>query len=381
MQIFENNLAISSIYHRATSLTISKEFADQRHGKVFVRDNQNSEQTNRRRELLQIEEETNKQKIIEEHGQSHFKAQIKEQFLSKVHKQLNIEFDNKEYLYNNVLHIQDAAPAVIEILCLKAASIKRISPLINSLSWLSRDLVSLVNKPQYRKRADVQVKDPNLAISYVGLDNLKLLMPTFTLKHWLPTSTAPYSLMKRKLWNDSLSIALASQALAKAEGLDEYTAYTTGMFSNIGLFAVTQCTLQTYNELYQKELRSAYENKDKKLHNAFVEFDSSPDLLYEQLISRSSAITADMVELMRFDRLQITEPIFDLAYATEHEKMHPIAKLVIKAKAYVAFRSLAKEDLINNDEAKALLSAARLMQKDVTLLKKTDIDHIKLKFN
>ncbi len=381
MQIFENNLTISSIYHRALSLTISKEFADQRNGKIFVRENQNSEQTNRRRELLAIEEEANKNKIIEEHGQTHFKAQMMEQFLSKVLKQLNVEFDNKENLYNNVLHIEKAAPDVLEILCLRAASIKRISPLINALPWLSRDLVSLVNKPQYRKRADVQVKDSNLAISYVGLDNLKLLMPTFTLKHWLPTSTAPYALMKRKLWNDSLSTALAASALAKADGLDEYTAYAAGMFSNIGLLAVTQCTLHTYNELYQKELRSAYDNKDKKLHDALVEFDSSPELLLEQLIARSAQITADMVELMRFDRLLITEPIFDLAYATDYQKMHPIAQLVAKAKAYVTYRSLAKEELIDTEEAKTILSSVRLTQKDITLLKKSDIDHIKLKFN
>jgi hypothetical protein len=381
MQIFENNSTVSTVYHRYISLTISKEYAEQRNGKVFVSDHQNSEQTNRRRELLAVEEEANKNKIIEEHGQTHFKAQMMDQFFGKVNKKLNIEFDNKENLYNNVINIEDAAPAILEILCLKAASIKRISPLINSLSWLSRDLISLVNKPQYRKRADVKVSDPNLAISYVGLDNLKLLMPTFILKHWLPVSTTPYSLMKRKLWNDSLSIALASSVLAKEEGMDEFTAFTTGMFSNIGLLAVTQCSLHNYHELYQKELRNAYESKDKKLHDALVEFDSSPDLLHNQLVTRHAQISADMVELMRLDRLQITEPIFDLAYATDHSKMNPIAQLVTKAKAYVVYRSLAKEELIDNDEAKALLSVARLTKKDITLLKKSDIDHIKLKFN
>jgi len=188
-------------------------------------------------------------------------------------------------------------------------------------------------------------------------------------------------LMKRKLWNDSLSIALASSVLAKAEGMDEFTAFTTGMFSNIGLLAVTQCSLHNYNDLYQKELRNAYEKKDKKLHDALVEFDSSPELLHNQLVTRHAQISADMVELMRLDRLQITEPIFDLAYAVDHNNMHPIAQLVTKAKAYVFYRSLAKEDLIDNDEAKALLSIARLTKNDITLLKKSDIDHIKLKFN
>ena len=61
--------------------------------------------------------------------------------------------------------------------------------------------------------------------------------------------------------------------------------------------------------------------------------------------------------------------------------MCPIAKILTKAKAYIAFRSLAKEDLINTEEAKTLLTAGQLTTKDIALLKKGDIDHIKLNFN
>ena len=187
--------------------------------------------------------------------------------------------------------------------------------------------------------------------------------------------------MKRELWNDSLSIALAAQLLAKEQGLDEFTAFTAGMLSNLGLLAVTRSFLNTYNELYTEELRDAYESKDKKLHDVLVELEVSPDLLLEQLLQRSSKVAADMVELMRFDRLDITETLFDLAYAIDIKHMCPIAKIVTKAKAYIAFRSLAKENLISADEAKILLSAGQLTTDNIALLKKSDIDHIKLIFN
>lgn len=382
MQIFEDNNNISPIYHRALSLVIGKNFVNQQIGNIHAKQQQNGgELSNRRRELLAVEEEANKNKIIEEHGQTHFKTQMMAQFFARVTKQVNKEFDNKENLYNNILDIENEAASIMEILSLKAASIKRIVPLVESLPWLATELINLVNKPQYRKNADIQVTDASLALSYIGLDNLKLVMPTFILKHWLPKSTNPYPLIKRKLWNDSLSIALASSVLAEDEGLDTFTAFTAGMLSNIGFLAVTRCFLNTYNSLYKKELRSAYENRDKKLHDIMVEFDSSPNLLLEQLISRSSKIAADMVELMRFDRLQITEAMFDLAYATEIKKMCPIAQIVLKAKAYITFRSLSSEKLIDEDEAQKLLSFVNLTQDNLTLLKKRDIDHIKLQFN
>ncbi|MGL1956778.1 MAG: HDOD domain-containing protein [Colwellia sp.] len=381
MQLFETNESVYAIYQRAISLSISKDFAEQQEGKIGVVHHQGSEQENRRRELLSVELQAQQDKIIAVHGETYFRKQVMDNFFSQVRSQVNTEFDNKENLYHKVLCIEDAAPTILEKLSLRATSVNQIKPLAVSLSWLATDLVTLVNKPQYRKRADIQVSDAKLAISYIGLDNLKLVMPTFILKHWLPTSTAPYGIMKRKLWNDSLSVALASSVLAQQQGLDTFTAYTTGMLSNIGQLAVTRCFLKSYHELHVSELRQAYDTKDKRLYDILVKVDSSPELLLEQLLMRSSKLSADLIELMRLDRLLITEPIFDLAYSDDITKMCPIAQIVAKAKAYVIFRSLNKEDLINSGEAKQLLSTAKITASELSLLKKSDIDHIKLNFN
>ena len=51
------------------------------------------------------------------------------------------------------------------------------------------------------------------------------------------------------------------------------------MLSNLGLLAVTRGFLNIYNDLYNEELRTAYENKDKKLHDALVSLEVAPDLL------------------------------------------------------------------------------------------------------
>lgn len=381
MQFFDNNDTISAIYQQSISLSINKDFAEQRRGKVNLVDFQGSEQENRRRELLSVEIKAQQEKIIAAHGEEHFRKQIMATFFAQVNKKVNEEFDNKAYVYKNILSIEDAAPTILELLYLRATSINKIKPLATSLPWLATDLINLVNKPQYRKRADVQVNDAKLALSYVGLDNLKLVMPTFILKHWLPTTTAPFNLMKRKLWNDSLSIALAASVLAEHVGANSYTAFTTGMLSNIGQLAITRCFLNTYNRMYKQELREAYNAKDKRLYDILSQIKNSPELLLEQLILRSSKLSAELIELMNFDRLPITEAMFDLAYAESLDKMSSIAQLVTKAKAYVIHRNLAKEGLIDDDEKAALFESAKLSEAEISLLNKSDITHIKLKFN
>ncbi len=381
MQLFDNNKSIATIYQRAIAHSISKDFADELNGRTEFVNDQGSEQANRRRELLDIEVQAQQDKIIAEHGEEHFKSQVMNSFFNEVRMQINNDFDNKEHLYHQVLGIEDAAPTILELLSLRATSINRINPLAASLPWLATDLISLVNKPQYRKRADVQVSDAKLALSYIGLDNLKLVMPTYILKHWLPSSTAPYGLMKRKLWNDSLSIALATSCLAKELKLDTYTAFTAGMLSNIGELAMTRCFLTTYHDMYKRKVRKAFQEKDKRLHTILMKIDLPKELLLEQIMMRSSKVSADLIEQMNFERLLITEPSFDLAYSDSIDKMSPIAQLIAKAKAYVTCRSLTKDNLITCDETKILLASVNLTAKEIALLKKSDIDHIKLNFN
>lgn len=381
MQIFDNNPAIATIYQRDVSLSISKDFAEKQAGKIPMVTGQGSEQENRRRELLSVEIEAQQNKIIAQHGEEHFRKQVEQIFFDGVRTKINSDFDNKEHLYHHILGIEEACPQILDTLSTRAASVNQIKDLATSLSWLSVDLVNLVNKPQYRKRADVQVTDAKLALSYIGLDNLKLVMPTFTLKHWLPNSTAPYGLMKRKLWNDSLSIGLAAKTLAQHHELNEFAAFTTGMLSNIGRLAVTRCYLTTFSDMYKEEVRDAFEKKDKRLHTVLTQIEANEYILLEQLLMRSSQLSADLIEKMNFKRLAITEPVFDLAYADTIEKMHPIAQLVAKAKAYVAFRSLTKDGLIDEEESKLLLNTVNLKADEIALLKKSDIDHIKLSFN
>ena len=380
MQIFLDKEEVSTIYQRMLGLHIGKKFASTKSGKIIDAEQQHSEQENRRRELLAVEEEAKKEKIIAQHGEQHFRDQVKTHLYGKIISKMNNELTDKELLFQQILRIEDGTTAILDLLAVRAASIKRVKPLTSTLLWLSNDLIRLVNKPQYRKRADVQIHNVDVALSYIGLDNLKLIMPTFILKHYLPSSTTPFSLMKRKLWNDSLSTGLATSILAQEYAIDEYAAFTAGLFSNLGRFIVTRLFFRAYHDIHAKAVRKAFTDQDKRLHDILLSIKPDADVLLNQLTRHSAQIGAEMIELMRFERLPLTEPLFDIAYTTDYDKMHPIAQIITKAQGYIAFRNLAKESLISSHEAKLLLASAKLLPEEIALLKKSDIDHLKLKF-
>ncbi len=134
------------------------------------------------------------------------------------------------------------------------------------------------------------------------------------------------------------------------------------------------------DEGLKKAVKKAFVEQDKRLHDVLLNIKPDADVLLNQLTRHSARIGAEIIELMRFERLPLTEPLFDLAYTIDYKKMHPIAQIVTKAQGYIAFRNLAKESLINANEAKLLLAAAKLIPEEIALLKKSDIDHLKLKF-
>lgn len=381
MQFYEKNKKLSPIYHRAICLAISKEFAHSQKGEVFVAKYQDSEQANPRRELLDVEQQANEEKTIEKHCEIQFNNDVNHKLLDKVFFQIAETLNDKEKLFTETLSIDISACGILEILSVKAASIKRLTPLLNDLPWLGDELINLVNKPQYRKRSAIQMSKPGLALSYIGLDNLKTVMPTFILKHWLPKTTSPFPLMKRKLWQDSLSIAMASKILAKNEGYDEYQAFTAGMLSNVGILSMSKIFTQIYNEVHQHELKEAYHNRDKRLHDVLNKIETTPEFLLELISMYSCKLTTEMIEFMQFNRLHITEAIFDLSFNDDRRKMGKLARILLKAKSYVLFRSLAKESLITTEESKHWLANVGLTAKEVTQLNRADIDHIKLNFN
>ena len=65
--------------------------------------------------------------------------------------------------------IEDSVATILDILAVKSASVGRLEPLVNDLSWLGRELVTLVNLPYYRnqrskKNTAVKVDSPALAL-------------------------------------------------------------------------------------------------------------------------------------------------------------------------------------------------------------------------
>jgi hypothetical protein len=306
----------------------------------------------------------------QEQNTSHLKYVAKAS--NHVHQVIEAAIDKKkedlEQLYYEVVGIQDTVPTILDILAVRSASVGRLEPLVNDLSWLGRDLVSLVNLPQYRKQSAkgtaVKVDSPALALRYLGLENLQLVIPTFAVRHWMPHATDPFPLLKRKLRDLSMSTAIAARQIAEVTDVNPQHAFTLGMLVDVGKVAVTRLYLRTFDQVWQNKVMIAREKNHKDLHTALMELSPDPLFLRNLLLHESPLLSAQLIEKMAFRYLPFNAVMEELiAFDTElgeFDALMPLTKTIKQAQGYAQYLQLKESHLIEEDEAQMLFDSLHM---------------------
>jgi hypothetical protein len=374
-----------ALTQRAHDVLISHNFAQQQIGYIHTLDIHYGDDIPQRT-MLDVEiAAANKR---QEQNTSHLKYVAKAS--NHVHQVIEAAIEKKqadlEQLYYEVVGIQDTVPTILDILAVRSASVGRLEPLVNDLSWLGRDLVSLVNLPQYRKQSAkgtaVKVDSPALALRYLGLENLQLVIPTFAARHWMPHATDPFPLLKRKLRDLSMSTAIAARQIAEESDVNPQHAFTLGMLVDVGKVAVTRLYLRTFEQVWQNKVMIAREKNHKDLHTALMELSPDPLFLRNLLLHESPRLSAQLIEKMEFRYLPFNAVMEELiAFDSElgvFDALMPLTKTIKQAQGYAQYQQLKESHLIEDDEAQMLFDSLHMDSNLLSTLAKCSYQTLQL---
>ncbi|TMO66948.1 HDOD domain-containing protein [Pseudoalteromonas aurantia] len=374
-----------ALAERAHDLLISHNFAQQQIGYIHTLEINYGEKIAQRTMLeVEIAAAEKRQQTSTSHHKYIAKASIHlHQIIESSIESQIADIDN---IYHEVVGIQDSVPTILDLLAVKSASIGRLEPLVNDLPWLGRDLVSLVNLPQYRKQKGTAIKvdTPALALRYLGLENLQMVIPTFAMRHWMPHSTEPFPLLKRKLRDMSMSTAIAAKELAPLYGVKEQHAFTLGMLVDAGKIALTRLYLHTFEKVWQEKVRIARDKSHKDLHTALLELGPDPLFLRHLLLERAPTLSRTLIEKMAFRYLPFhaTMEEFTAGYLPTTTKNVtdplPLTEVVRKAHGYAQYLSLKDSQLIEPDEAQVWFLHLGLSQEEQKILAKCAFQSLQL---
>ncbi|WP_017446109.1 HDOD domain-containing protein [Gayadomonas joobiniege] len=285
-------------------------------------------------------------------------------------------------LYEKTVAINDALPALLDLLSVRAASVSRIEPLVKEIRGLEGDLIQFINLPGYRKENNgqpVKVDNIRVALSFIGIENLKLVVPCLVMRRLLPASTEPFTLLKRKIWEFNLAAAISSRRLAQFYEVDDAGVFVASLFQGLGQIAVSKLYFNLFEEVRRDALETARKAVQKEDYQALLMIEPDGQALKNLILEFSENISLDLVDYMQLKRLAVSKIMHPQTDKNERPEQSRARQALFKGTAYGRYKMLHRHKLLSTTEAKVYIRECKLNSSEIKVLNQLSMTRLNLR--
>ncbi|MEG3766331.1 HDOD domain-containing protein [Alteromonas sp. 14N.309.X.WAT.G.H12] len=339
-----------------------------------------SEQNNARRRLLHVEKVAIKNKQIQADKDASYLDRVNAMLHQRVFNQIQGHFSKPQTVFKDILGLDENIAPLLDILSVKSTSISRIEPHAAALPWLYEELLSVVNAPKFRRRDArgkvIPVETLRTALSFLGINNLRLLLPYIILRKALPKITDPFPEIKNRLLQYAQGTALTLRELAPANDIEPHEAYTVGIFSQLGRCAIVRLYFKYFEQVQIEMLQEAEAERETTLHAALTKLPASANYLIAIQNMYADTLNAHIVKHMHFSHLPLASTY--LACVEPANESNALADLLSSAQQYTSIRMLHQSQFLDKQEIASALANIALTRAQRDHLKMVDIFQLPL---
>jgi len=335
-----------------------------------------SEQGDARRLLLHVEKVAIENKRLQEKTEASYLESVSHHLHEILLGELTEQLNYTDELVQNVLNLPENIGELLDALSVRACSVSKLEPIAATMPWLYDELIVVVNTPQFRRKDSrgriIVVETLRTALSFLGIENLRTLIPSLILKRAMPQITDPYPLIKQKLTPYATGVGITAKRLAALGDLNKNQAYTLAMLSNLGRCVVTRLYFKLFDKIQLHLLQECQKDKEQKRHEALLKVAPSANHLIALQQEFADAVSADILEWMHLMRLPIAEPMRACADKVPAQSK-TLSKTLHQARTYTQIRMLHQLKLVEMKEVKPLFMEQRYPAGALEKLKEIDI--------
>lgn len=351
---------------------------------------EDSEQAEARRELLFVEEVAIKNREDLHQKQNLFIRQVEAEFHISLINDLAERFKNTEYVLEKVLGYDPSIGKVFDVLYTESCSISRLEVIIIQLDWLSDAIIKFVKQPKYRrfdsKGKLIIINSLRSALSFVGIESLRTLLPALIAKRGLPPKSAIFPELQKHMWEYTLGSGKACRAIAEKEGMKWYLGYNIGLMSTLGRSAIAKMYLKAFDGKLREKVIEAQKNNNPVQAKALYTLVPSHKYLISLWSRYADHLTNELVASLKCRWLMIGIGLEDytrikeISYAhVKENKLHPLTDLLFRCQGYMQFKMMKANGLISKQASMLYLRNFGIVSDDVVLLMKTNLTGFEIK--
>lgn len=351
---------------------------------------EDSEQAEARRELLFVEEVAIKNREELSQKQKLFIQQVEAEFHVSLLSELAEQFKNTDYVLEKVCGFGPSIGKIFDVLYTESCSISRLETNIKQLDWLSDAIIKFVKQPKYRrfdsKGKFIVINSLRSALSFVGIESLRTLLPVLIAKHSLPSKSAIFPELQKHIWEYTLGNGKACRAIAEKEGIKWYLGYNIGLMSTLGRSAIAKMYLKAFDTKLQEKVIEAQKNNDVIQAKALYKLVPSHQYLISLWERHADQLTNELVAAFNCRWLMISIGLEDytlikeISYAhVKENKLHPLTDLLFRCQGYMQFKMMKANGLISKQASMLYLRNFGILSDDLVLLMKTNLTGFEIK--
>ena len=324
-------------------------------------DGKEEEKQEQRRRLLQVEQINHDERERLKQARQRYADRVSDELHEAIYHRILERIEDATYVRERLIPLPEQLPELLDILSTKAASMRRIENVVQGLDWFHNGVLKTVNQPPFidkrRKQKQVKVENLRTAMSFMGAENLRILTPAYVMQYWLPTSTHPFTLFRRKIWEHSLGTATLAHEISTQDGLrDPVLAYTLGMFHELGKIALTKLYLRVFDDTQREMAMTSINDSTPEKHSAIVELKPDERFLRNLMLEQDKKVSYLVAEGWGLQRVPVSEHLLSFTQAKTQDDYTDYARALAQANAFCEFRLLRGVDLASVEEGLILLS-------------------------
>ncbi|MDB0034821.1 HDOD domain-containing protein, partial [bacterium] len=235
------------------------------------------------------------------------------------------------------------------------------------------ELLNIVNSASFRhgkiKGSDIKVTDVKLILNFIGIENIKLLIPYFCLRNWLPSGHAHLLWTTRKLWRYSMVSAIAAQALAKLYEKDSVFVYTCSLLSQLGPSVVLTNSAVLFDNTWNFWLQEASNSRDKGLYDAVLATEFPSGKVCDLVIQYGDRLNWQLLHQLNCNNSSIASVMAELDNNLSYKDLSENAAIVARASCYAKVMLLDETKQIAPQEKRIMFDYYELSKQEITRLK------------
>ncbi|TPV58412.1 HDOD domain-containing protein [Aestuariibacter sp. GS-14] len=339
-----------------------------------------SEQSYTRRQLLKVEKTAIRDKLQSAKVKAEYLAQINQQVHTLIKKKFIQAISDTPGILDKQLNWQDNSTDLIDLLTTPSATITKVEAIAAGMPWLYDELLKLVNAPQNRKRDArgmvIVVDTLKTALSFMGIDNVKVVLPALMFRQSVPLITDPFPQVKHKTVEYTLTCARTAKEIAPQFGAKPYHAYLLAMLSQLGRSVVLKLYFKLFEQVHFDFLQHAQKAKLRDLHGALTQLLPDPAQCISLVNQHSDKLSMHLLEQMVFKRIDLSTPLHQFLQEPDEEDILPLAKTLQQSRYYTKFRMLSDAKLFLEDEARVFQAGSAIHSDTFESLQRTALSQL-----